>query len=311
MSKSMKKMLLLCALQTGIGAAAAPLPGTSAILARGTSPEPVVAEKVQRNLIRAYKGNSGSLVTGVHRKISFEIELAGAGTAGDAPAYGPCLIASGFAETITAGTDVTYNLTGDNNYLTIYCYLDGTLFKMTDALGTVSLELNAKSIPVMKYEFLGVYHKAEEVVMPADIDIDYSKFIQPEVVGKINTPTLTMHGHAGCTSQLSINLANQLAWKELINCAGPRSPDRQPTGQIVMEFQKVTTIDWADIVVKGQSGPLNVVHGTQAGNIVELQMPAVQPDAPQIQDDGGDAMVSMAFDINPVQGNDELVIIVR
>lgn len=309
--KSMKKMLLLVALQSAAGVEATPLPGTSAILARGVTPEPVVAEKVQRALIRPYKGNSGSLVTGVHSKISFEIELAGSGTAGTAPAYGPCLIASGFAETVTAGTDVTYNLTGDNQYLTIYCYLDGTLFKMTDALGTVSLELNAKSIPVMKYEFLGVYHKADEVAMPADVSVDYSKFMQPEVVGKINTPTLTFHGHAGCTSQLSINLANQLAWKELINCAGPRSPDRQPTGQIVMEMAKVTTVDWADVVVKGQKAALNVVHGTNVGNIVELQMPAAQPEVPQIQDDGGDAMISMAFDINPVLGNDELVIIVR
>lgn len=311
MAKSMKKMLLLVALQSAAGAEAVPVPGTNAILARGVTPEPIVADKVQRQLIRPYKGNSGGMSTGVHRKISFEIELAGSGTAGKAPAYGPCLIASGFSETVTAGTDVTYNLTGDDRYLTIYVYLDGTLFKMTDSLGTVSLELNAKSIPVMKYEFLGRYHKAEEVAMPADLDVNYEAFMQPEVVGRTTTPTLTMHGHAGCTSQFSINLANQLAWRELINCSGPRSPDRQPTGQIVMEMPKVSTIDWADVVVKGQKGPLNVVHGITAGNIVELQMPAVQPGAPTIQDAEGDAMISMAFDINPVHGNDELTIIVR
>ena len=56
----------------------------------------------------------------------------------------------------------------------------------------------------MKFEFLGAYSKPEEGAMP--MGVDYSKFMQPKVVGKTNTPTLTIFGHSACTSAFSVNL---------------------------------------------------------------------------------------------------------
>lgn len=312
MAKSMKKMLLLAAVQASVGAAAVPTAAANAVLVRGFMPEPITAEQVSRQLIRPYKGNSGKLTAGEHRKFTFEVELAGSGTAGTAPAWGEILMACGFSETVTPGTDVRYAPVSEGEpVMTMYGYVDGTLFKMEDARGTVSFELNAKSIPVMKFEFLGSYSPATEVAMPASADVDYTKFMQPLTVGKKNTPTLEIHGHAACTNAFSINWANQLAWRELINCAGSRSSDRQPTGSITMEFPKVTTKDWAELVRTSTGGPLNIVHGTVAGHIVELQMPNIQPGPFSLSDDNSIAMMSLPFDVNPVQGDDELVIIVR
>ena len=78
-----------------------------------------------------------------------------------------------------------------------------------------------------------------------------------------------------------------------------------------MEFPKVTTKDWAEVVRTSTGGPLNIVHGTTAGNIVELQMPSIQPGPFTLQDDASNVMMTMPFDVNPVVGNDELVVIVR
>lgn len=310
MAKSMKKMLLLAAVQTAVGAAVIPTAAANAMMVRGFTPEPLVADQVERNLIRPYKGNSGKLVAGEHRKFAFEIELAGSGAAGEAPAWGPLLLACGFAETVTEDTKVEYTPVSEGEpVLTMYGYVDGTLFKMSDARGTVSFELSPKGIPVMKFEFLGTYEPPTEGPMPTGVD--YSRFVQPLVVGKRNTPTLEIFGYAGCTSAFSVNWANQLAWRELINCAGSSSPDRKPTGSITMEFPKVDVKDWTEIVRKGQTGALNIVHGVTAGNIVELQMPNVQPGVFSLSDDQGVAMMQMPFDINPVAGDDELVVIVR
>lgn len=310
MSKSMKKMLLIAAVQPAVGTPAVPTAAANALLVRGLSPEPIVADQVSRDLIRPYKGNSGKLTAGEHRKVSFEVELAGSGTAGTAPAWGPVLVGCGFAETVTAGTDVRYEPVSEGEpVLTIHCWVDGTLYKMEDARGTVSFELNPKSIPVMKFEYLGTYAAPTEGAMPTDAD--YSAFEQPLVVGKRNTPTLEIFGYAGCTSAFSVDMAAQIAWRELINCAGTASPDRQPTGNITMELPKVTDKDWAEIVRRSDTGLLSIVHGITPGNIVELQMPAIQPGPFTLNDDAGVAMIQMPFDVNPVDGDDELVVIVR
>lgn len=310
MAKSMKKILLLAAIETTSGTDATPTAAANAMLVRGFTPQPITADAVSRNLIRPYKGNSGSITAGEHRVFEFEVEIAGAGAAGTAPAYGPLLRACGFSETITVGQDVEYTLVSEGEpTLTLYGYLDGTLFKVTGAKGTVSFDFSAKQIPVMKFRFIGAYAPPTEGAMPTGVD--YSAFMQPRVVGKTNTPTFTMHGLSACTSAFSVDLANAIAWRELINCAGAISPDRTPTGSVTMEFPKVDVKDWTEAVRLGTTGAAAIVHGVDAGNIVELQMPAVQPKPFTLQDDQSVAMMSLPFDLLPVLGDDELRIIVR
>lgn len=311
MAKSMKKMLLLAKKEVTPGTDSIPTGAANAILCRALMPEPITAEQVQRNLIRPWKGNSGSLTVGEHRKFTFEVEVAGSGTAGTAPAWGLLLEACGFAETVTPATDVVYDLVSEGEpTLTLYGYLDKSRFTVTNAKGTVSFEFNAKGIPVMKFEFLGMYVAAtEEVAMPAAVD--YTKFKQPLTVGKVNTPTFTFQGLAACTSAFSINLANALAWRELINCAAPHSPDRQPSGSVTMEMPSITTKNWAEVVRLNTVGACQLVHGTLPGNVVQIDMPAVQCKPFSLQDDQSIAMINMPFDINPVLGNDELKITVK
>ncbi len=311
MAKSMKKMLLLAKKEVTPGTDSTPTAAANAILCRALMPEPITAEQVQRNLIRPYKGNSGSLTVGEHRKLTMEVEIAGSGTAGTAPAWGLLLEACGFSETVTVGTDVTYDLVSDGEpTLTLYGYLDKTKFVLTNAKGTVSFELNAKSIPVMKFEFIGTYSTAtEEMAMPTGVD--YSKFKQPKTVGKTNTPVFTFHGFAAKVSAFSVTLANALAWRELIGYAGPTSPDRQPTGNVTMEMPSVAVKDWAEVVRLGTTGVCALTHGTVAGNIVEFAMPAVQCKPFSLNDDQSNAMIAMPFDINPVDGDDELTIVVK
>ncbi|CAN7202731.1 phage tail tube protein [Acidovorax sp. LjRoot118] len=310
MAKSMKKMLLLAAIQLSAGVDAAPVAATNAILCRALMPEPISGEQVERNLIRPYKGNSGKLFVGEHRKLTCEVELAGSGTPGDVPAWGPLLRACGFAETITVGTDVVYEpVSGGEPLLTLYSYLDGTKFVMVDCKGTVSFELNAKGIPIMKFEFIGTYTVATEGAMPTGVD--YSMFVQPKTVGKTNTPTFTFHGLAACTSAFTITWGNTLEWRELINCASTHSADRKPTGNITMELPTVTTKNWAEVVRLNTVGAASLVHGTLAGNIVELDLPQIQCGIFTLQDDQSVAMMSMPFDLMPLDGDDELRIIVR
>ena len=308
--KSMKKMLLLAKIEGTSGTDALPTAGANAIMCRALAPEPITAEQVSRDLIRPYKGNSGKLAVGVHRKLTCEVEFAGSGAAGTAPPWAPLLQACGFAETITAGVDVAYDPVSEGEpTLTLYGYLDGILHRLTGAKGNVTFTLNAKAIPVMQFEFLGAYSTPTDTQLPPGVD--YSAFMQPKPVGKVNTPTFTFHGVTACTSAFSIAWGNTLAWRELINCAGARSPDRQPTGNVTMELPSIATKNWAEVVREGTTGAMSLVHGVDVGNIIELSAPKIQCNPFTLQDDQGIAMVAMPFDINPDQGDDELRIIVR
>lgn len=311
MSKSMKNMLLLAVAQSALGTPGVPTAGANAILVRSQTPSVVDAEFVERTLIRPYKGNAGSLAVGVHRTLEFEVELASSGAAGTAPKHAPLLKACGFSETLSAGVSATYQVVSSGEpWLTFYGYLDGVLFKLTDAKCDVSLELSAKQIPVLKFKALGEYSPATDVSMPTGVD--YSGFMKPKTVGKLNTPTSTLFGVSCVTQSISIALGNALAYRDLIGGGGAASPDRKPTGQAVFEFPGVGVMDLGGLVVNGTEGALSVVHGTTAGHIVELAAPKLQVNQkPTISDDNSVAMANLSFSLNPNTGNDELVIIYR
>lgn len=311
MAKSMKNLVLLAKQEVSTGVDPVPTPAANAILVRGFTPQLINAEFVERNLIKGSKGNFGSLAVGVHRMFEFEVELAGSGAAGTAPKWAPLLMACGFNETLVASTTATYApiSTGDTT-VTMYGYLDGLLFKMTAAKGTVSFDLNAKQIPVMKFKFLGEYSTPTDTVFPTGMV--FTGFQKPLTVSKINTPTFTIHALAGVCNALSFDVANNLVYRDLIGASGPYSSDRKPTGSATIEVPTVAAANFAELARLGTEGALQLVHGTVAGNIIQVDMPKVQfNSAPTISNDNEIAMLGLGFSINPNAGNDELVIVAK
>jgi hypothetical protein len=65
--------------------------GANAILVRNLEITPLEAETVNRDLVRPYLGASDQLLAQTRVSMTFEVEMAGSGTAGTAPAYGPLL----------------------------------------------------------------------------------------------------------------------------------------------------------------------------------------------------------------------------
>ena len=310
MSKKMRNVVMLLALQTGAGVAATPTTAANAVLAQNVSAQPVSAEFAKRNNVKPYLGNMGSVQVAVHAEISFDVELAGAGTAGTAPKYGPLLRACAFSETITAGTSVVYApITNSMECATLHYILDGVLYKMTDAQGTVSFELNAKGIPVMKYRFIGLYSTPSDVAPPASVD--YSGFKDPVAVNAANTPTMALHGFNGKTQSFSLDMANTLVYRNLVNYEGIMITDRQPTGSMTMELESVATKNWYTAIAAGTLGALAITHGKTAGNIIELACPKVQLLDPSISDSDGIAMLTTKLEIQPNTGNDEFILTVR
>jgi hypothetical protein len=305
----MRKMLVLAIAQAGLGVPGAPVPGANAIQVRTAMPNLLNAEYVKRPLLKGFKGNHGTFAVGEHRAIEFEVELAHTGAAGTASPLAPLLKGCDFAETITAGVSAVYALTSDDAspYLTIWCYLDKVLFKLEDAKGTVSGEMNAKGIPVLKFRFIGTYVAVIDQNLPAGAA--FATFLKPKPVGKTNTPTFTVHAIAAKVSAFSWDVANKVEWRELVNYAGVSNVDREPTARCTFELTTVAIKDWAETVRLNTEAAIQIVHGVGAGNIVQLDFPKFQFTAdPTIQDVQGHAMLSGQGSLNPNAGDDEIVL---
>jgi len=310
MSKLMRNVLLFAKIETAYGTDPAPTGPANAILCRGITPQPITAEYAERTLIRGYMGANGSLPSAIHAECEFEVELAGSGAAGTAPKWAPLLRACGFAETLTASTSAVYApvSTGQES-ITLWYFLDGIKHVINGGRGSVSFETNAKNIPVMKFKFVGKYSTPTDTPNPTNAD--YSGFQTPVVVNNTNTSAFTVHGVSARMQSFSVDLANQVVYRNLVGYEGVHIVDRKPTGSISIELDSVATKDWWTTVKNATAAAVSLTHGTVPGNIVKIDAPKAQPSNPQYAESDGIAMLNMGLSFNPNTGNDELVITVQ
>jgi len=310
MAKSMRRTLLLAKIQTVEGTDAAPTALLNAILIRNLTATPISAEYVERALIRPYMGNSGQIATTQYAQVECEVELAGSGLAGTAPAWGALLRACGFSETIVASTSVTYApVSSAFERLSLHYYLDGLFHQIIDAVGTVTLDITSKAIPFLRFRFMGAYKPIIDQAMPSGVS--YTRFVKPQAVNKANTPTWSLGGYQGCLQSASVDVANQLVWRSLISCEGAQITNRNPTGALSLELPSIAALNWPRMVLDSENVALAIQHGKTAGNIVELLTPTAQLTNPTYSEADDVAMLGLQMNLTPNAGNDEIKIVVR
>lgn len=311
MAKKMRNMLVMAAVQTAKGTPATLAAGANAILVRSAMPTVIKGDFVKRPLIRGALGNYGSDISNEHRVLELEVELAGSGAAGTRPGQAPLLIGCRMAETVTPGVSAAYQpVSSGEQYLTMTCDLDGLMFRMVDALGTVSFELSPGGYPVAKYTFIGVYEPITDRELPTGAL--FSAQLKPLLVSRVNTPVFTLDGISFCTSAFSMDVANEISYRDMINCSGVDIGDRNPTASFTFELGTAAQRNWGETARQGTEMPLALTHGVTAGNIVQLAGPKLSINSePTISDDRGTAFVTIGCDVKPNLGNDEFVITFR
>jgi hypothetical protein len=96
-----RKRLILSKIESTYATDSSPA-GTDAILVRNLEITPLESDVVSRDLIRPYLGNYDQLLAQTRVVVTFQVEMAGSGTAGTAPRFNSLLRACGMSETITA-----------------------------------------------------------------------------------------------------------------------------------------------------------------------------------------------------------------
>jgi hypothetical protein len=305
-----RRQLLLAELEVTYGTDPTPTAGSNAILVRNIEVTPLEAETVSRELIRPYLGQSEQLLAQTRVLINFEVELAGSGTAGTAPAYGPLLRACSFTETVSAGVSVTYEPNSDASpkSVTIYFNNDGVLHKATGCRGTFSLNCAVGEIPTIAFEFTGIYNTPTDVALGSPT---YANQADPVVFKQGNTTGFQVFSYAGCLQSFSLELANEIVYRELVGCTKEvLITNRAPAGEVMIEAVPVGTHNFFTDATGNSTGNLTFQHGQTAGNIVTFTAGQIDLGNPSYSDEDGIQMLTLPYIATPTDsGNDELEIV--
>lgn len=302
-----RKPAILADIEADYAVSAAPV-AANAMIGTNVSLTPLEADEVDRDLYLPYLGNQGIILAGIHARLELEVEIAGAGTAGDAPKYGPLLRMCGLAETLAVGVDATYSIVEDAvESGTIFFEMDGVRHVLLGARGNVSMNFAPKGIPRYRFAITGLLGTITDQPLT---QVTMDGWQTPLECSSSNT-TMSLHGWASVAENLTIDLGNTVTPRFLIGSESVIISNRRSTGTAVVEAKSLAEIDWFGAALSRARGALSMVHGTAAGNIVEVTAPAIEIGKITQGQTDGILNYSVPLSLCPVTGRDELQIIVR
>mgnify|MGYP000041201386 CR=1 FL=1 len=306
MSLKWRKTVILAKLETTYGTDAAPTGAANAIQISEATVTPLAGDEVERGLLRPTLGADPSVPVNTHVTCDFTVEIAGAGAAGTAPAFGPLLRACAMAEVVDAGVSVAYNpVSEDEESASLYFNRDGNLFKLVGARGNVTVEMNANNLPVFKFSFVGLWTQPASASLPTT---DFSGFIPALPVNNANTPTFTLHGFSAVATAFTFNLGNTINHRDRMNSEEVKFSDRKMSGSVTFEEPLISAKNFYSLVKAATLDALQLVHGITAGNIVTVDMPKVQLKTPSQSNEDGTVMMALTLTPTPDEGDDEITL---
>ncbi|MCB0249761.1 MAG: hypothetical protein KDI07_14400 [Anaerolineae bacterium] len=289
----------------------------------GTDPTPTASDAVLTNGLQReiYSGPTVSRETdlstlGAREQINtapmvtrtFSTEMMGTGTLGTPPNYGALLRACGFAETISASTDVQYDpVSSSFESIAMYMDRDGERQISLGCRATGGLSFAAGQIPLFNFVVTGLYTKpaAQTLVTPA-----YSPNIAPYPVNKANTPTCTLGAYDLQLQSLDIDFGNNVPHVNLVNYEEVLITDRAMSGTMTILAPLISTKDMFALVESHAgitTSAFQLIHGPTP-NIVQLDAPAMQLTGISEVDINGEQGYQLPFILKPSSGDDELKI---
>jgi hypothetical protein len=302
-----RKRLLLAKIESTYGTDPTPA-ATDAVLVSALEVQPLQLELKDRELILGYLGNTEMVVGQRLVSVSFDVEIAGSGTAGTAPKWSALMQACGFSETIVSVTSVTYApISSAFKGVTLYFFADGVRHKVTGCRGTWSMSMETGEIPKISFSFTGIFNAPTDETQPSPT---FSNQADPVVVNSANTATLEVHGYAACLSAFSLDLANETPFRQLAGCTQQvMITDRKPAGEVTIEAPTIAAKNYFSAASTQTAGQFSWVHGTTAGNIVTFTAPTCNLGSPEYEDSDGIIMLKLPFMPQPTAaGNDEFTL---
>lgn len=303
-----RKRLILAKTEGSYGTDSSPT-GTDAVLVRDLNITPLQSDTVDRELIRPFFGASEQLLANTRVEVTFQVELAGSGTAGTAPAYGRVLQACGLSETASAGVSVTYApVSAAFSSVTIFYNIDGVLHKVTGCRGTFTLNGAVGEIPTIDFTLTGIYNAPTDTAAPS---ATYSNQATPVIFKNGNTTGFELFSFSGCLQSIELDIGNEVIYRELVGCTKEvLITNRAVTGSVTIEAPTITGKDFFTAALGTTLGNLTFQHGQTAGNIVSFASTSIDLGDVNYEDQDGIHMLAIPVTAVPTgAGNNEISIV--
>jgi hypothetical protein len=316
MSRYERNTAVLFKMEASYGVDPVPLPATDALLLRKFTFKQEL-KYVNNPEVRPYMGKGLDYVASKFISGSFEVAIAGSGTAGTPPMWGRFPRAAAFAEVITAGVRVDYTpISTALESGTMYYYDDGTMKKILGLRCNItSIKYPFGDLPVFTVNYIGL-DGGDTAVAPPGLTL--SAWKQPLAVNTANSGLLTL----GCTyaagalvggttygsKGLEVSLGGAINYMGLLGGESVEFTDRDVNGKITLDLTAAQEISNFITVLAGTTTGLGLTHGTVAGNKSGIFLPNVQLKNPVKDVLNGKRVIT--YDINsiptPGTGNDEV-----
>lgn len=307
-----RKKFLIAKIESTYGTDPSPVGGSDAVQVSSLEITPIESDNVQAAAFQGFLGNStrSTLVANKRVSVTFDVELAGSGTAGTPPAFGPLLKSCGLSEAIVSSTSVTYApVSSSFSSATIYCFYDGTQHKITGARGSVSFNMAAGQFGVMSFNFIGIYNAPDGTALSGSFTV--ANQAAALEVNDTNVTTATFHGVTSVRLEsFDLALNNELLYKETASNKEVIITNRAAGGTAVIEAPAIGTTDFFAKAVATATGSSSFVLGATAGNIVTLNAAQTDITGCSYADTNGVIALSMPYLALPTTaGNNEMSLV--
>lgn len=278
----MSRALILAKTEANYGVDPTPAAATEAILTTLPTFE-VVGKSIMRKPVLAHFGQIGVVNIGEGLKISFQVEVAGSGSATTPPRIGPLLKSMAFTEAIDADSvDYTPNSTIDTVGCTIYFYYNGRLHKLLGCVGeSMKIACKANEYATIDFSMIGLYAGAHAT----DVSVPSPTYLQgsPPI---FKSAAVTIGAYSPLVSALEIEVANTIGKSISANAANPvtryRVTQRAVKGSLDPEVVALSTWNPWTLWEASTAAAIGATVGASVGNRMIISMPNAQPsDAPK------------------------------
>lgn len=190
----------------------------------------------------------------------------------------------------------------------IYVNQDGINHKILGARGNAQFVIDG-TIPKLKCSFEGLYVEPYAVTLPSNVDL--ATYKTPVVHSKTNTPVVSVHGFNAILQQAEFNLGQQVSFRQRVNDESVEIADRKGSGSVTIEEPDTTEKNFYKAATDHDKDEVKIVHGVDAGNVVEISVPKAQLQKPSHSEAEGMRMLQMGMIMHPDAGNDEFKLTIR
>ncbi|MGB0747184.1 MAG: phage tail tube protein [Magnetospiraceae bacterium] len=301
-----RKSVITGKIETTYGTDSTPDAASDAIRVSNLQSTPLAAQYQRREIVDARFGSFGMTPVGIHSRVSFDVELVGGGAAGTPPPFATVLRVCSLAETINVGTDVQYApISDDPESGSFYGYLNGSFKKHLGLRGTGVLSFSAGAFPKFSFEGTALYVPSADIALP---NATYPAAPAPIALSNANTPTHTLHGVSLSTRALTVTLGNSVIHRDIAGDEGVLITGRFSTGRLSVDRVLTASFNPEAVAAAQTQDAFQFVHGTVAGNIIQIDAPKTQIVGIDETDDNGIAGWDLALDFGLDTADSELLL---